>query len=40
VKDEADNPTGLVSGHAYGLMDGFEISICGKPVRLMRIRNP
>jgi hypothetical protein len=40
VKDEDDNPTGLVSGHAYGLMDAFEISISGKLVRLMRVRNP
>lgn len=38
-----DGPTGLIMNHAYGLNDIIELtdpSNPGKPIRLLRIRNP
>ena len=45
VKDEDGYPTGLLSGHAYGIMDVFELPRTDHPKgkkfsRLVRIRNP
>ena len=37
---EAKLETGLVKGHAYSVTGATRVSVKGKEVRLVRIRNP
>jgi len=38
-QDELDE-NGIVGGHAYSLLAGYEITVLGKPVKLVKLRNP